>query len=101
MEARGESQHRTQVNPRKAGLPGQACLPTRRPISNRGRTVLGAAAARSHSSLPQEISFGPETVEPKKAFDAGSMPEEKSDRLVVAMKPVKAGRAKGAMGFEV
>ena len=32
--------------------------------------------------------------------DAGSMPEEKSDRFVVAMKPVKAGGAKGAMGFE-
>jgi hypothetical protein len=28
------------------------------------------------------------------------MPEEKSDRFVVAMKPVKAGGAKGAMGFE-
>ena len=29
------------------------------------------------------------------------MPEEKSDRLIVAMKPVKAGGAKGATGFEV
>jgi hypothetical protein len=28
------------------------------------------------------------------------MPGEKSDRLVVARKPVKAGGAKGAMGFE-
>ena len=67
MEARGEPQHRTQVNPRKAGLPGQACVSTRRPISNRGRKVLGAAAAGSHSSLPQEISVGPETVGPEKA----------------------------------
>ena len=100
MEARGEPQHRTQVNPRKAGLPGQACVPTRRPVSNRGRTVLGAAAAGSHSSLPQEISSGPVTVEPKKTFDADSMPREKSDRLVVAMKTVKAVGAKGAMGFE-
>ena len=32
--------------------------------------------------------------------DAGSMPEEKSDRLVVAMKTAKAVGAKGAMGFE-
>ncbi len=32
--------------------------------------------------------------------DAGSMLEEKSDRLIVAMKPVNAGGAKGAMGFE-
>ena len=32
--------------------------------------------------------------------DAGLILEEKSDGLVVAMKPVKVGRAKGAMGFE-
>ena len=32
--------------------------------------------------------------------DAGTMPEEKSDRPIVAMKPVKAGGAKGAMGIE-
>ena len=43
MEARGEPQHRTKVNIRKAGLPGQACLPTQRPISNRGRTVVEVA----------------------------------------------------------
>lgn len=67
MEARGESQHRTQVNPWKADLLGQACFATQRPVSNRGRPVVGAAAARSYSALPQEISFGPETVEPKKA----------------------------------
>ena len=67
MEARGEPQHRTKVNPRKAGLPGQACVSTQRPVSNRGRTVLGAAATGSHSSLLQEISSGPETVGPKKA----------------------------------
>lgn len=100
MEARGDSQLRTQVNPRKAGLPGQACRSTRRPVSNRGRLVLGAVAARSHSSLLQEISSGPATVGPKKAFDEGPMPEEKSDRPIVAMKPAKAGGAKGAMGFE-
>ena len=32
--------------------------------------------------------------------DAGSMLEEKSDRLVVAMKTAKADGAKEAMGFE-
>jgi hypothetical protein len=100
MEARGESQSRTKVNPRKAGLSGRACFPTQRPISNRGRTVVGAATARSHSSLPQEISSGPATVEPEEATTKVSMPEEKSDRLIVATKPVKASRAKGAMGFE-
>jgi hypothetical protein len=67
MEARGEPQHRTQVNPRKAGLSGQACVSTRRPISNSWQEGVGAAAAGSHSSLPQKISLGPETVETKKA----------------------------------
>src|SRR3972149_12232555 len=59
MEARAKPQHRTQVKPRKAGLSGQACRSTRRPISNRDRTVLGTEAAGSCSSLPQEISPGP------------------------------------------
>ena len=99
MEARGEPQHRTKVNPRKAGLSGQACTLTQRPVSNRGRTVVGAAAAGSHSSLPQEISCGPQDGRAREGNDADSMPEEKSDRLVVAMKSVKADGAKGAMGF--
>ena len=100
MEARGEPQHRTQVNPRKASLPGQACVSTRRPVSNRGRTVLGAAATGSHSSLLQEISFRPRFGRAQEGNDAGSTRMEKSDRLIVATKPVKAGGAKGAMGFE-
>ena len=100
MEARGEPQHRTKVNPRKAGLPGQACLPTRRPISNRGRSVVGAAAAGSHSYLtPRDLPWSG-NGRGREGNDAGSMPGEKSDRLVVAMKPAKADGAKGAMGFE-
>jgi len=98
MEARGEPQHRTQVKPCKAGLPGQACPVTRRPISNRGRTVLGTVAAGSCSSLPQEISPGPLSGRAQGGNDAGSMPGEKSDHSIVARKPVKAGRAKGVMG---
>ena len=100
MEARGEPQHRTQVNPRKAGLPGQACRLTQRPISNRGRTVVGAAAAGSHSYLtPRDLPWSG-NGRGHEGNDAGSMPGEKSDRPVVARKPVKAGGAKGAMGFE-
>ena len=98
MEARGEPQHRTQVKPRKAGLSGQACLATRRPISNRDRTVVGTEAAGSCSSLPQEISLGPLDGRAQGGNDAGSMPGEKSDCPIVARKPTKAGRAKGAMG---
>ena len=98
MEARGEPQHRTQVKPRKAGLSGQACSATRRPISNRGRTVLGTEAAGSCSSLPQEISPGPPCGRAQGGNDAGSMPGEKSDHPIIARKPVKIGRAKGVMG---
>ena len=98
MEARGLPQHRTQVKPRKAGLSGQACSPTRRPISNRGRTVLGTEAAGSCSPLPQEISLGPLCGRAQGGNDADSMPGEKSDHPIVARKPAKAGRAKGVMG---
>jgi hypothetical protein len=98
MEARGKPQRRTQVKPCKAGLSGQACSATRRPISNRGRTALGTEAAGSCSSLPQEISPGPPRGRAQGGNDAGSMPAEKSDHLMVARKPVKAGRAKGVMG---
>ena len=98
MEARGLPQHRTQVKPRKAGLSGQACLATRRPISNRGRTVLGTEAAGSCPSLPQEISSGPPCGRAQEGNDAGPTPGEKSDHPIVAKKPVKAGRAKGVMG---
>ncbi len=79
MEARGEPQHRTQVHPRKAGLPGHACDSTRRPVSNRGRTVVGAAAARSHSSLLQESSFRPRFGRAQEGNDAGPTRMEKSD----------------------
>jgi len=91
MEARGEPQHRTQVKPRKAGLSGRACPTTRRPISNRGRTVLGTEAAGSGSSLPQEISPSPLSGRAQEGNDAGPMPGEKSDHLIVARKLVKAG----------
>ena len=91
MEARGLPQHRTQVKPRKAGLSGQACFATRRPISNRGRTVLRTEAAGSCSSLPQEISPGPLSGRAQGGNDTGSMLGEKSDHPVVAKKPAKAG----------
>lgn len=98
MEARGKPQHRTQMKLRKAGLPGQARQSAQRPISNRGRTVLGTEAAGSCSSLPQEISPGPPSGRVQGGNDADSMPGEKSDHPVVARKPAKAGRAKGVMG---
>jgi hypothetical protein len=98
MEVRGKPQHRTQVKLRKAGLSGQACPATQRPIFDRGRTVLETAAAGSCSSLPQEISPGPLDGSVQEGNDAGATPGEKSDHPIVARKPVKTGRAKGVMG---
>ena len=59
MEAEEEPQHRAKAKPRKAGMSGQACSSTRRPISSRDMTVLRTGAAGSHSSLPREIFSGP------------------------------------------
>jgi hypothetical protein len=76
--------------------PGQACSPTRCPISDRGRGVLGAEAAGHCFILPQEISLGPLDGRPEEGNDDWSMLREKSDRPIVAMKPGNAGGAKGA-----
>jgi len=75
--------------------PGLACLPTRRPISDRGRGVMRAEAAGHCFILPQEISSGPRRGRPEGGNDDRPMPEEKSDRPILAMKPGNAGRAKG------
>jgi len=61
----------------------------------RDRTVVGAAAA----GTPRDLLWSG-GGRAREGNDSGSMPEEKSDRVVVATKPVKAGQAKGAMGFE-
>jgi hypothetical protein len=100
MEARGEPQHRTQVNP-SAGWPRQGeCArqhDARFPIV--AGTVVGAGAVGHCSFLPQEISTGP----PRGGRGLGGndehpMPVEKSDHLVVVMKPGNAGGAKGVAG---
>ena len=100
MEARGEPQHRTQVNLRKAGLPGQACLSTRRPVSNSWQEGVGGGGdGKSFILTPRDLPWSGDG-RAREGNDEGSKPGEKSDRLVVAMKPAKADGAKGAMGFE-
>ncbi len=59
VEANCKLQHRMKMNSRKAGRPGSACPRTLRPISSRGRQVVGAAAAGSLGLLPRESSSGP------------------------------------------
>jgi len=88
------------VNPRKAGLPGQACLSTRRPVSNSWQDGNGGGGdGKSFILTPRDLLWSGDG-RAQEGNDAGSMPEEKSDRPVVAMKAVKAAGAKGAMGFE-
>jgi hypothetical protein len=100
MEARGKPQHRMQVN-LPAGWPEQGeCAPShdaRYPTV--ARTVLEAGAAGHCSFLPPEISTSPR--ECGRAFgsnDVRPMPVEKSDHLVVVLKPGNAGGAKGVAG---
>ena len=48
------------------------------------------------SSLPQEISMGPQSSgSADEGDDVGTMPVEKSDHLIVVLKPGNAGGAKG------
>ena len=76
--------------------PGLACLLTQRPISDRGRGVVGAVAAGHCLILPQEISSGPHCGKLEGGNDDRLMPGEKSDRPILVLTPGNAGRAKGA-----
>jgi hypothetical protein len=59
----------------------------------------GGGGGKSFILTPRDLLWSGDG-RAREGNDEGSMPEEKSDRLIVAMKPVKAGGAKGAMGFE-
>ncbi len=60
-------------------------------------TVMGAGAAGYPVFLPGEICMGPRCGRPEGGNDDGTMPMQKSDLSIVAMKPVKVGGAKGGM----
>ena len=75
--------------------PGLVRGVVRRPISDRGWTVVRAGAAGYCFTLPQEISLSPNVGRPEEGNDARSMLGEKSDHLIVVMKPGNAGGAKG------
>jgi len=100
MEARGEPQHRTQVNP-PAGLsePGKCAREHDAQFPTVAGTVLGAGAAGHCFPLPHEISTSPPGSGRWPGGNNGH-PKlgEKSDHLVVVMKPGNAGGAKGVAG---
>ncbi len=61
--------------------------------------VVGVGAAGHCSPLPREVSMGPpRSGSVGEGNDACAKPMEKSDHLVVAMKPGNAGGAKGVTG---
>ena len=97
MEAASELQHRTQVN---VGIGRPVWVSVRfnatPDIQSRqdgrrrggGRKTCDLTLGDLHGSGNDGRTVG----------DDGPMPEEKSDRLIVAMKPGNAGGAKGATG---
>jgi len=99
MEARGETQHRTQVKPRKAGpiwvSVSANATPNFQPWSERywGRSRREAFHSYPKRSLRIHIdgrALGNHNQWPTS--------EEKSDHLIVATKSAKADGAKGVMG---
>jgi hypothetical protein len=96
MEAGSEPRRRTKVKSRKAGLGWVSVLGNATPVSSRGRTVLGTAAAGSCSSLPWEISPSPRCG--REPGNRHSMLGEKSDHPIRVVRPGNAGGTRGVMG---
>jgi hypothetical protein len=97
MEARDEPPYRMQMNP-YAGWTGLGERTPQREAQypTVAGPVVGAAMAGRKSSLPQEISMGPQSSgRADEGDDVGTTPVEKSDHLIVVPKPGNAGGAKG------
>jgi hypothetical protein len=58
---------------------------------------MGAGAAGYPVFLPREVCVGPHSGRPEGGNDDRTMPMQKSDLSIVAMKLVKVGGAKGGM----
>ena len=99
MEAAGEPQHRTQVNPRKAGLIWVTMLANRTPCIWSGSERYWGRRRRDIAHPYPKRS--PEVHAGGRAFEGNDvcpMLVEKSDHLIVALKPGNAGGAKGVTG---
>ena len=99
MEAEDEPQHRTQVKPRKAGLTWVSVLGNATPDIQPWQDGIGDGGGGTLFVLtPGDLFGSAQAVGRKEVNDDRPMPGEKSDLLIVARKPVKAGGAKGEMG---
>lgn len=95
----GEPQHRTSSELLNRPVqPGQRASERDARNPTEAGAVKGAAAAGNSMFLPWEVCMGPfRTVGWEKVSDDRPTPMQKSDLSIIAMKPVKAGGAKGGM----
>jgi hypothetical protein len=97
MEAEGKPQHRTRVNPRKAGLTWVSVPGTATPnIQSRQDGIEGGGGGTSFVLTQGDLRRS-DSGRTGEGNDDRPMPVEKSDLLIVARKPAKVGGAKGEM----
>ena len=98
MEAGDAPQQRTRVKPCTGRSNGVSEQHIATPDIQSCWDGIGAGSGGTWCILTLGGLFGSPVVGRSGGNDACPMPGEKSDHLIVAMKPVKAGGAKGGMG---
>ena len=95
MEARSEPRHRTRVNP-CAGWAIRVSVPRiAKPDFQSGWPSIGGGGRGKFCVLTRGDLLG-SAMSGRPVGDGGTTSGEKSDRLIVALKPGNAGGAKGA-----
>ena len=95
MEAGSQAQHRTRVNP-YAGRSTWVSVPSNATpdFQSRSKGIGGGGGAKLRGLTPGDLLGS--AARGRTARKGWPTPGEKSDRLVVALKPGNAGGAKGA-----
>ncbi len=97
MEACSEPQHRTRVNS-CAGRPGRVSVrASATPSIQSGQDGIGSGGGGKSCGLTLGDLQG-SALSGRAVRDGGTKPVEKSDHLIVALKPGNAGGAKGVTG---
>jgi hypothetical protein len=97
MEARSESQHRTKVNPCAGSFVWVSMLRNATPYIRSRQGCIGGGSGEKFCVLTLGDLLGSATGG-RPGSDAGTMSGQKSDHLIVAMKPGNVGGAKGVTG---
>jgi len=99
MEARDEPQHRAKAKLRKADVVWVSARPGVTPSFQTRRRGSGDGCGGTHCALTRgELRWSGIAGRRGGGNDDPPMPKEKSDHLVVVMKPGNAGGAKGVTG---